>query len=114
MTNLSLAIRPTCIHIYNYLYNEYMTSIQQSDTPSTASATTHSRTILYTLSVASIAIIALFIPSLLRGRSLGPQITNITHRYFPQVRQASTHTMSEVKLSPREVKEWNVYVVLKV
>ena len=87
-----------------------MTSARQitTDTPQNTSIIT--RTIIYTLLAVLLAIIALFIPSLLRGQALRPQVINAAGRHIPQLRPATTHTMSDVKLSPREVKEWNSYV----
>ena len=83
---------------------------RQTTTDTTQSTSIITRTITYTLLAVLLAIIALFLPSLLRGQALRPQIINVAGRYIPQLRPASTHIMSEVKLTPREVKEWNSYV----
>ena len=81
----------------------YMTSIKGNTVPTLQNTSYSIRTIVYTLAAITLAIIALFIPSLLRGRSIRPQLITGLGRYSstPEI------TMSDVKLTPREVKEWN-------
>jgi hypothetical protein len=104
LINLSLSIG-LVHHWFTPITHSYMTSTQQSTPPTIHRSSLSTRTIIYTLAAVTLAIIALFIPSLLRGRSL---------RQFPTLGLGSryhsipTSTMSEVKLTPRELKEWNV------
>jgi hypothetical protein len=80
----------------------------------TAPAVPLSRIGFQTLLAVVLAIIALFTPILLRGQSLRPQfLGSQLSRYFSSQSRpitATTDTMSEVKLSPRDLKEWNQYV----
>jgi hypothetical protein len=104
LINLSLSIG-LVHHWFTPITHSYMTSTQQSTPPTIHRSSLSTCTIIYTLAAVTLAIIALFIPSLLRGRSL---------RQFPTLGLGSryhsipTSTMSEVKLTPRELKEWNV------
>ena len=83
----------------------YMTPTQQNTAPTTQRSSFSSRTFVYTLAAVTLAIIALFIPSLLRGRSLR-QLT--TFSFGSRYHSTPTTTMSETKLTPQEIKEWNV------
>jgi hypothetical protein len=80
----------------------------------TAPAVPLSRIGFYTLLAIVLAIIALFTPILLRGQSLRPQhLGSQLSRYFSSQTGPITttvDTMSDVKLSPRDLKEWNQYV----
>jgi hypothetical protein len=104
LINLSLSIGLITLGPLLHIHS-YMTSTQQSTPPTIQRSTLPTRAIIYTLAAATLAIIALFIPSLLRGRSLRQFTTlGLGSRYH----SAPSITMSEVKLTPREVKEWNV------
>jgi hypothetical protein len=104
LINLSLSIGLIILGPLLYIHS-YMTSTQKSTPPTIQRSSLSTRTIIYTLAAVTLAIIALFIPSLLRGRSLRQLPTlGLGSRYH----STPTSTMSEVKLTPREVKEWNV------
>jgi len=104
LINLSLSIGLVRLLTYNPCH-PYMPSTKQTILPPAQNSSSQSRILLYTFAAALLAIIALFIPPLLRGRSFR-QITtaSLGSRYH----STPTSTMSEVKLTPREVKEWNV------
>jgi hypothetical protein len=109
--------RSTTVYIGSYCHSLSMalktTSTIVNHQP-TAPAVTSSRLGLYTLLAIVLAIIALFTPILLRGQSLRPQfLGSQLSRYFSAHTSpitTTTDTMSDVKLSPRDLKEWNQYV----